>query len=192
MMERYRPRGRTPAVKPFRDLEDMERMMEESWMRPLMWRRLPEEEFNWAPTMEILEKGKNYIMRMELPGISQEDVEISVSGDTITVKGERKPLEETKGEEYQMCEFCYGSFTRSITLPQTVNADKIEADFENGILEIRIPKAGETKPIQIKAQSKTKSQPQLSQGKSSKQSAERKSQSKKKVQKSSSAGENTG
>ncbi len=157
MMERYRPRRGSPMVwNPFREMEQMERMMDEAFGRPIIRRRLPEEEFIWSPAIEMYEKDNNYIVRMELPGIKPEDVDISVSGETLTVKGQRNPPEDIKDEAYQLCETCYGNFTRSITLPESVNADKIEANFENGILDIRIPKAEEAKPKQIKIQSKSK------------------------------------
>jgi HSP20 family protein len=155
MMERYRPRRRALATwNPLREMEEMERMIDEAFGRPMMWRRLPEEEYIWSPSIEMYEKENTYIVRMELPGVRPEDVEISMSGDTLMVKGERKPPEDIKDEEYQLCEVCYGSFTRTIALPESVNADKIEANFENGILDIHLPKAEEIKPRQIKVQSK--------------------------------------
>lgn len=163
MMEPFRPRRRSLSVwNPFREMEQMEQMMNESFMRPMMRRRLPDEEYMWAPAMEMFEKDNTFVIRMEIPGVRPEDVDISMSGDTLTIKGERKPQEDIKEEEYQLCEVCYGSFTRSITLPESVNADKIEANFENGILDLRIPKAEEIKPKQIKIQSKS-SQPQARQ-----------------------------
>lgn len=110
----------------------------------------PEDEFLWAPSIEMYEKQNDYIIRMEIPGVNPADVDISLSGDTLTVKGERKPSENVQDESYQLCEMCYGSFTRSISLPEPVNADKIEATFNNGILDLRIPKASEVKPKQIK------------------------------------------
>jgi HSP20 family protein len=163
MMERYRPHRRSAMVwSPFREMEEMERMMDEMMNRPMMRRRSPEEEYIWAPAIEMYEKDNNYIIRMELPGVRPEDVDISMSGETLTVKGERKPPEDIQNEEYQLCEVCYGNFTRTITLPESVDADKIEANFENGVLDLRIPKAEEMKPKQIKVQSKS-SQTQVSQ-----------------------------
>ena len=184
MMDRYRSRRRTPTIwNPFREIEQMERMMDETFGRPQIWRRLPEEEYVWSPTIEIYEKENNYIVRMELPGVNSEDVDISMSGDTLTVKGERKLPEEIKDEEYQLCEVCYGSFTRTLTLPEPVNAEKIEAKFENGVLNLRIPKAEEAKPKQIKIQSRASlTQPKMSQEKSEREqeiSSQQKSKSSK-------------
>jgi HSP20 family protein len=153
MMERYRPRRRSTAVwSPFREIEEMERMMEENFGRPTMWRRLPEEEYVWAPSIEMYEKNNSYILRLEIPGVDPEDVDISLTGETLTVKGERKAPGDIQDEAYQVCEMCYGSFSRSITLPEPVDSANIKATFENGILDIRIPKAEESKPRQIKIQ----------------------------------------
>ncbi len=154
MMERYRPRRRSMSVwNPFREIKEMERMMDENFGHPMMWRRLPEEEYIWAPAIEMYEKDNNFILRVEIPGVNPEDVDISLSGETLTIKGERKSPEDIQDEAYQYCEMCYGSFTRSVTLPEPVDSVNIKATFENGILDIRIPKAQEAKPRQIKIQS---------------------------------------
>ena len=164
MMERWRPRTLSlPRV--FREMEEeMDRLMEESfrsWPLRLYWRRTPGEELAWAPSMDMYEKEDSYILRFELSGVRPEDVDISMSGDTLTVKGERKPPEGVKEDEWQASEMCYGPFSRSITFPMGVNADKIEANFENGILEIHLPKIEEARTRQIKVQAK-----QLKAGKS--------------------------
>ncbi len=85
--------------------------------------------------------------------MNKDDVDISMTGDTLTIKGERKPPAEVKAEDYQCCEVCYGSFSRSITLPAAVDADKIEASYGDGILELNLPRVKEAIPakIQIKA-----------------------------------------
>ncbi len=139
---------------PFRELEQMERMVDETMNRPMMWRRVPGDQFTWMPSMELYEKENMYVVRLEMPGVKPEDVEISISGDTLTIKGERKPPENISEDEYQLCELCYGNFSRSISLPEPVNSDKVEANFENGILDIRLPKAEEVKTKQIKIQNK--------------------------------------
>jgi HSP20 family protein len=153
MMERYRPRRRSVAVwDPFQDMEEMARMMDANFGRPLMWRRLPGEDYLWSPSIEMYEKDNHYILRMEIPGVNPEGVDISLSGTNLTVKGERKGPEDIRDKAYQLCEMCYGSFSRSITLPEPVDSANITATFENGILDIRIPKAEEAKPRQIKIQ----------------------------------------
>jgi len=102
----------------------------------------------------MFEKEDAFIIRAELPGVKLEDVDISMTGDTLTVKGERKPPADVKEEEYECCEVCYGNFSRSITLPVTVEADKIQATMENGILEMRLPKVPEAKPTKITVKAK--------------------------------------
>jgi HSP20 family protein len=157
MMERWRPRALT-LPRTFREMEEeMDRWMEESfrtWPMRLYWRRTPGEELAWAPSMDMWEKEDSYTLRFELPGVKPEDVDISMSGDTLTIKGDRNPPSGIKEEEWQASEVCYGPFSRSITFPMGVNAEKIEANFENGILEIHIPKTEEAKPKQIKVQAR--------------------------------------
>ena len=85
-----------------------------------------------------------------LPGVRPDEVDISVIGDILTVKGETKSEEETKDESYHRRELRYGAFARSIPLPTRVNHDKAEATFENGVLTITLPKAEEVKPKSIK------------------------------------------
>jgi HSP20 family protein len=164
MMERWRPRGLT-LPRTFREMEEeMDRFWNETmriWPMRLSWRRVPGENEAWAPSMDMYEKEDSFILRFELPGVKPEDVDISMSGDTLTIKGERRVPMGIKEEEYQCTEMCYGAFSRSITIPTAVKTEKIEANFENGILEIALPKAEEVKPKQIKIQTK-----QLKAGKS--------------------------
>lgn len=142
--------------RPFEELREMERMMDEMmrwplrpWRRPLIWWRIPTEEVGWSPPLEIYEKQDKFIVRAELPGMKKEDVDISLVGDTLTISGERKPEADIKDEEYLRCELCYGKFSRSITLPSTIDSSKVEATYENGILIITLPKAEEAKPKKI-------------------------------------------
>ncbi|MFQ6122532.1 MAG: Hsp20/alpha crystallin family protein [Dehalococcoidales bacterium] len=155
-MERWRPRWSIRPWRPFRELEELERLLETPFAGwPFrVWRRRPIEEISWTPALDMYEKEDSFTVRMELPGVKQEDVDISITGDTLTVRGEYKPPAEVKEEEYQYCEMCYGSFSRSITMPAAVDADKIEATFENGILEIHLPKAKAIKPAKIKIKGK--------------------------------------
>ncbi len=139
------------------DLEEMERSLESpfaGWPLRLMWRRVPNgDDMAWAPSINIYEKEDSYVIQAELPGVNKDDIDISMTGDTLTIKGERKPPAEVKAEDYQCSEVCYGNFSRSINLPSAVDADKIEASCENGMLELQVPKVKEAIPakIQIKA-----------------------------------------
>ena len=155
-METWRPgRGLIPW-QPFGDLGELSRRFENIFGRSLLptWRRLPLEERGWVPSIDVLEKEDKYTVRAELPGIKEEDIGVSVVGDTLTIKGERKAESEVREEDYHCCECSYGSFFRSIALPSNVDTEKIEASYEGGILEVSLPKAAEVKPKKIAVSAK--------------------------------------
>jgi len=137
----------------------MERRFEDIFDRPFLpavWRRIPTVEMGWAPAIEVFEKEDKFVVKAELPGMKEEDIDISVVGDTLTVKGERKAESEVKEEDYYCCERSYGSFSRSIAVPSNVDAKKIEANYEDGVLEVSLPKAPEVKPKKIAVSAKKK------------------------------------
>ena len=107
----------------------------------------------------MFEKEGKFVVKAELPGIKEEDVDVSVADDILTIKGEKKTENELKEEDYYCCERSYGSFFRSIGLPSNVDAKKIEANYEDGVLEVSLPKVVEAKPkkIQISTKKKEKS-----------------------------------
>lgn len=90
----------------------------------------------WYPSVESFMRGGNLIVRAEIPGIDPKDIDISVVGNQLTIKGERKAEKECKEEDYLLREFCYGSFERTVTLPEGVRAEDIHAIYKNGILEV--------------------------------------------------------
>ena len=152
VIERWRPRWGLTPWRPIRDIEEMERRFDELFGRPFLpptWRRLPLEEKGWAPAIEVFEKGDKFVIKSEVPGMKEDDVDVSVVGDTLTIRGERKAESEVNEEDYYCCERSYGSFFRSIALPSTVDAKKIEASYEDGVLEVTIPKAAEVKPKKV-------------------------------------------
>lgn len=104
----------------------------------------------WAPAVDILEKGDDLVLRADLPGVEPKDVEINVQDGTLTLKGERKWESDVKEDNFRRVERVYGSFVRSFALPQTVDADKVEAEYRNGVLEVKLPKRPEAKPKQVK------------------------------------------
>jgi HSP20 family protein len=103
----------------------------------------------WVPAMDLLETADHFVLRADLPGMTQEDVKIELEDSTLTVTGERKSEHEDKQEGYYRVERAFGSFSRSLTLPKGINADAVTASFENGVLEIRVPKPEERKPRRI-------------------------------------------
>jgi HSP20 family protein len=106
----------------------------------------------WAPALDISEQKDAYVVTVELPGVSPEDLEITLEDGLLTLQGERRFQQESSDQQYHRIERRYGSFRRSITLPSQVQADAIEAHFENGVLTVRVPKAEEAKPKKIEVQ----------------------------------------
>ena len=135
----------------FRDLmtlrEKMNRLFEEAFIT-----RGEEKELfsgTWTPSIDIYETEHALILSAEVPGIEENDIEIKIEDNTLTLHGERKFNKETKEENYHRIERAYGSFHRSFTLPNYIDQDKIKAEHENGILKITMPKKKELKPRKV-------------------------------------------
>jgi HSP20 family protein len=103
----------------------------------------------WIPAVDIAERENEFVVRIELPGVTKEDVRITMQEGILTVKGEKKQEKESKGSDYHRVERSFGSFQRSFTLPTAVWAENIDASFTDGVLNITLPKAEEAKPKQI-------------------------------------------
>ena len=103
----------------------------------------------WAPPVNSYEDKDAFLLSCDLPGMHQKDIKINVDNNTLTISGTRKLEHEDKKENYQRVECAFGTFTRSFTLPATVNAENIDASMDNGVLKIRLPKREESKPKQI-------------------------------------------
>jgi len=103
----------------------------------------------WMPAMDLVESGDHFVLRADLPGLGQDDVKIELEDGTLTISGERKAEHEANEEGYYRVERAFGSFSRSLTLPQGVDADGVTAGFDRGVLEVRIPKPEERKPRRI-------------------------------------------
>ena len=133
--------------EPFRDLariqDEMARLFEDR-------RFAAGESVGWTPACDIYEDEDGVSLRFELAGVDPKDVEVRFENGVLTLKGERKLEKEEKKENYLRVERSYGSFTRSFTLPSTVDPDKVKAEFKNGLLRIAIPKREESKPRAIK------------------------------------------
>jgi len=153
-IEIWRPRWGMLPWRPSRDLEEWERRFDDLFGRP-SW-RLPVEERGWMPAVDVFEKADRFVVKAELPGMKEEDIDVSVVGDTLSIKGEKKTETEVKEEDYYRCERSYGSFYRSIPLPPNVDANKIEASFDDGVLEVALPKSAKVKPKKIAVSAKKK------------------------------------
>jgi HSP20 family protein len=103
----------------------------------------------WLPSVDVFEDKESLKLVAELPGLKPEDVKITLENSTLTLRGEKKQVAEEKTERVHRYERSYGSFERSFSLPNTVDADKVAASFENGVLTITLPKAEKAKPREI-------------------------------------------
>jgi HSP20 family protein len=108
----------------------------------------------WTPAVDVAEHEDAYQVKVELPGVSKDDVKITMQDNILTIRGEKKQEKESKNSNYHRVERSYGSFQRSFTLPTSVKHDKIEASYNDGILTIALPKAEEAKPKQIEVKVK--------------------------------------
>ena len=104
----------------------------------------------FVPPVDVYEDEHSIQLKLEVPGIDQKDLDVKVENNVLTVSGERKFEKEEKEENFRRVERRYGSFTRSFTLPNTVNSEDVSADYNNGVLKIRLGKRAEAKPKQIK------------------------------------------
>ena len=104
----------------------------------------------WAPPVDIFENGDNLVLKAELPGMNPDDVEIRVEDNTLYLKGERKFEKEVKEQNYHRVERSYGTFTRTFSLPNSIDADKVAANYKDGVLTLTMPKKEEAKPKTIK------------------------------------------
>ncbi len=140
---------------PFRELvgmrQAMDRLLEGGYVRPsrplMEWSELAQ------PSLDMYQTAKEVVVKAALPGVNPEDVDIKISGNTLTIKGETKQEEKSEEEDYLCRECHYGSYYRAITLPQAIRGDKAEATFEDGVLTLTIPKTEVEKPkkVEIKA-----------------------------------------
>jgi HSP20 family protein len=105
---------------------------------------------SFAPPVDVYEDEHNVILKIEVPGIDEKDIDVRIENNTMTVHGERKFEQEEKEENYRRVERQYGSFTRTFTLPQTVDQENVQADYDKGVLKIKLSKKAEAKPKQIK------------------------------------------
>jgi HSP20 family protein len=103
----------------------------------------------WLPAMDLVETEDHFVLRADLPGMSEADVNIEVEDRVLTISGERKAEHETSKEGYHRVERAFGAFSRALTLPEGVDPEAVEASFDRGVLEVRIPKPEQRKPRKI-------------------------------------------
>ncbi|MGZ4186213.1 MAG: Hsp20/alpha crystallin family protein [Solirubrobacteraceae bacterium] len=128
--------------EPARELREMNRFFNTFGNGGAVMRR-------WSPAMDVVESEDNYVLRVDLPGVSEGDVKIELDDNVLTISGERKSAHKDTKEGYYRVERAYGSFSRMLTLPEGVDADSISANFDRGVLEVKIPKPEQRKPRRV-------------------------------------------
>ena len=157
VIQKQKPEKSVSVWQPLKDLEEMGKRFGELNGGPVlraMWRRPIFEEMVWTPAVDVIEKEDKFLVKVELPGVKENDVDISITGDMLTIAGEKRSDSEVKKKGYYYSESSYGSFSRSITIPSMVDIDKIEANFDKGVMEIILPKIPEVKPKKVRVVAK--------------------------------------
>jgi HSP20 family protein len=137
-------------LEPFRGLSTLQdqfnRLFNESF------RNQPEESAltTWAPAVDIYETPNELVVKADLPDVNEKDIDVRVENNLLTIRGERKFEKSVSEENFLRVERTYGAFSRSFSLPNTVNAEKIGAEYKNGVLTVTLPKREESKPRQVK------------------------------------------
>jgi HSP20 family protein len=149
-MERWRPFGTADRWGPFRNMSDIQgevnRLFDTFLGRPMA--SAPTRA--WLPAVDMHETKDELVLSVEVPGVDEKDVTVSITGDLLTIKGERRAADQAKDQQYLHVERLYGQFERLIQLPMAVQADKVKASYRDGVLQVTLPKAEELKPREIK------------------------------------------
>ena len=151
------PVSRGNIMSPFYSLQkEINRIFDDYFSELVPDKWFKEESLSFVPNVDIKEKDKELLVTAELPGMDAEDIDISISDDVLTLRGEKKEEKEEKEGDYYHRELSYGSFHRDIPLPTEVETDKVEAEFKKGVLKVHLPKKPEeqrkAKKIQVKAE----------------------------------------
>ena len=136
--------------EPFREMEDFFRQVSPAFGRTAL--RSVSERAEWAPAANISETDKEYLIKAELPEVRKEDVRVTLENGVITISGERKQQKEAKDENEIRIESIYGTFTRSFSLPDNIDASAVRAESKDGVLKVRIPKKEAARAKQISVQ----------------------------------------
>lgn len=134
---------------PFRELEDMSDRLNRVFGRSSLTQEAGKNalvEFDWAPSVDISESNEEFVIKAELPGVNKDDVKIGVEDGVVRIQGERKQEKEEKDKKFHRVERSYGSFLRTFSLPTNVDESRIQAQYKEGLLTVRLPKAANPKP----------------------------------------------
>lgn len=154
MITKWQPRFSSLSNwNPFEELAGFRRVFDEPAMRAMENACCASPEGNeWKPLVDVVDSKDGILLKVEVPGVKQEDINISIEENTLTVKGERKHESRVDEEGYSRFERSYGTFQRSVLLPPTVDADHVKATYKDGVLEIQLPKKEEARPKAIKVE----------------------------------------
>lgn len=138
---------------PFRELDELQNRISTLMGRAPVRKEGEKQEAlrvaEWAPLVDISEDDKEYTIKAELPDVKKDEVKISVQNDVLSITGERKYEKEEKNKKYHRVERAYGSFSRSFTVPEDADADRVSAEFKEGLLQVHLPKSDKVKPKTI-------------------------------------------
>jgi HSP20 family protein len=149
-IERWRPFGTLTERDPFRDIQsEMNRLFDNFLGRPTATATGTGSRV-WVPVVDMYDTNDELVLNFELPGVREKDISLSITGDVLTVKGERQFDQQLNGDNYFHAERAYGKFERSIHLPMPVQAGQVKATYRDGMLEVSLPKAEEVRPKEIK------------------------------------------
>ena len=137
---------------PFRDMLSLRREMDRLFDNALTGSQTNGESFNWNLALDVAENPDEYVVKASLPGVNPDNVEITFTNNTLTIKGEVKEDQEFDRGQYHLRERRFGTFSRSLALPSGINAEEIKADYGDGVLTLHLPKAEEVKPKKIAIQ----------------------------------------
>ena len=135
---------------PFRELAQLQNRVNRLFQEANVGQEEGLNTTSFVPPVDIYETEHSIVLKLEVPGVEQKDLDIRIENNTITIRGERKFEKEVKEENFHRVERRYGSFQRSFSLPNTVNPEQVSADYENGVLKVTLAKRAEAKPKQIK------------------------------------------
>jgi len=140
---------------PFRDLVSLQERMNRLFEDSLARSNTADQEMAmgaWTPAVDIYETASEVVLKADLPGVEQKDIDLRIENSTLTLRGERKFMKEATEEDYHRIERSYGVFSRSFQLPGSIDQSKIKASHKEGVLEVHLPKKEDTRPKQIKVE----------------------------------------
>ncbi|HUJ80754.1 MAG TPA: Hsp20/alpha crystallin family protein [Candidatus Acidoferrales bacterium] len=136
--------------EPFRNVNSLQEQFSRLFDTSFPGRSSESDLTTWAPAVDIQETENELVLKADLPGIEEKDIDVRIENNTLTIRGERKFEKQVNEDNYLRVERSYGSFSRSFSLPNTINTEAIHAEYKNGVLTVQMPKRAESKPKQVK------------------------------------------